>query len=236
MRLLGMLGFLGFLLTATGAGAAEIIILESTADGIEAGAIMEDTDPVDVPDGAMLLVVEEDGTTREIIGPYSGALAPAGSGSDSGGGLIANLGKLVKDRETKRQVLGAIRAAPGQVPPDLYLIDAARSETVCVPQGSAPVLWRPATMAAETEVELSSDRGGLERFIWTGDSQTTEWPSSVAISDGEAYAVRLGIAPRPTELTIRLVPSDIKSAPAQAAWMYDAGCRRQAVILVESLR
>lgn len=235
MRYIQILGFLGGFLTPFWAAAAEIVILESTAPGVEAGAIVQDSDPVDVPDGTMLLIVEEDGTTREIAGPFNGPIGSAG-GEGNGGGLIANLGKLVKDRETKRQVLGAIRAAPGQVPPDLYLIDAARSGTVCIPAGDAPVLWRPLTMAAETEVNLDGDEQGHGRFVWTGASQTADWPVEVTLSDGAAYALRLGLAPRPTELVVRLIPAEVTKPPARAAWMYEAGCRRQAVLLVENLQ
>lgn len=227
--------FLLALLTAPiGVHSAEIIILESTAPGIEAGSIVQDTDIVQIPDGAVILIAEEDGTTRDIAGPYNGPAGSAGTGG-GGGGLIANLGKLVQERENKRQVLGAIRAAPGQVPPDLYLIDAARSETVCLPAGHAPRLWRPATMAAETEVSIRLSDGPSANFLWGSTEQTADWPVEVALRDGGDYALRLGIVPRPTQLSIRLVPSSMEKPTAQAAWMHEVGCRRQAILLIENL-
>ncbi|WP_416899161.1 MAG: hypothetical protein ACMVY4_05405 [Minwuia sp.] len=235
MRSLGLLSFLACLAAAWAASAAEIVILESTAPGIEAGAIVEDTDTVEVPDGAMILIVEEDGSSREIAGPFSGAIGSAGSGGESGGGLIANLGKLVQDRESKRQVLGAIRAAPGQVSPQIYLVDVARSETVCIPTGQTPTLWRPATMAAETEVEMAGASGASARFLWPDEAQSAAWPDGLPLADGGAYALRLAIAPRPTEVKLRLVPDTVTETAARAAWMYQAGCHRQAIALIESL-
>lgn len=236
MKICRFLILLSFLIVPLGVHSAEIIVLESTAPGIEAGSIVQDTDIVQIPDGAVILVAEEDGTTRDIAGPYNGPAGSAGTGTgEGGGGLIANLGKLVQDRENTRQVLGAIRAAPGQVPPDLYLIDAARSETVCLPAGLAPRLWRPATMAAETEVSIRLFDGPSANFLWGSAEQIADWPAAVTLRDGGDYALRLGIAPRPTQLSIRLVPSSLAKPTAQAAWMYNAGCRRQAALLIEGL-
>lgn len=232
MQMSRILVLLACLIAPLHAHSAEIIVLESTAPGIEAGSIVQDTDSVEVPDGTMILLVEEDGTTRDISGPFIGPVGSAGA-AGNGGGLIANLGKLVQDRENKRQVLGAIRTAPGQVPPDLYLIDAARSETVCIPEGLEPRLWRPATMAAETEVRLRMANGSSKSFLWPARKQTAKWPSDVALRDDGNYALRLGIAPRPTELSVRLIPESIKLPTVQAAWMFQAGCRRQAALLIE---
>lgn len=218
------------------ARAEEIVIIESTAPGIEAGAILDSADKVSVPEGAMIVVVEADGSTRTIDGPYEAALDAAAKGGEADGGLIANLGKLVSERENERQVLGAIRAAPGQVPQEIYVVDIGRSGNVCVPADGEIVLWRPETMAAESETTLSDmDSGGDATVLWSAGEQTLDWPAALTPRDGARYAVRLDIAPRPAEIRLRLVPGKLQGDAARAAWMAGAGCRRQAERLLARL-
>lgn len=214
--------------------AAEIVVIESTVSEVEAGAILEDTDTVSIPAGKMIVVVEEDGSSRTIDGPFEGALGSTGAAESAG--LVANLGKLVRDREESRQVLGAIRAAPGQVPPEVFLVDVARSGTNCVPAGKPVRFWRPATMAMESELIVEA-LGVSEstRLLWPANSQLAEWPAGVTLSDGTAYRMRLAEASRSFELTLRVIPAEIEQALEQAAWMIDAGCRRQARMVLAEL-
>ena len=232
----GLLAGLALVAGVTAAGAEEIVIIESSAPDVEAGAILDSADVVNVPAGTSIVIVEPDGSTRTIEGPFQAALGAAGEGGDAGGGLIANLGKLVSEREESRQVLGAIRAAPGQVAESVYVVDVGRSGDVCIADGASVRLWRPATMAAETEMTLTdAAAGGSATVLWLEGAQTLDWPSALPPADGARYAVRLDIAPRPAEVRLRFIPDDVVSDAARAAWMADAGCRRQAGQLLAHL-
>ncbi|MEC9345379.1 MAG: hypothetical protein VYB54_04075 [Pseudomonadota bacterium] len=206
--------------------AAEIVVIESTAPGIESGSILDSAATVSVPAGSFIVVVEEDGSSRTIDGPWDAPLAAAAT--DGGGGLVASLGKLVAERETEHQVLGAIRAAPGQVALDSFVVDITRTGPVCVPDGGAPVLWRPGTMAAESEITLTAPDGTSARLLWPDGAQRLAWPESLPAGTGARYAVRLATAPRPVGVELRRIPADIVAGPAQAAWMYEQGCVSQA--------
>ena len=227
-------GAAALILSAAPAWAVDIVIIESTVPSIEAGTILDSSLAVSVPAGHEIVIVEPDGSSRVIQGPYAGALGGAGSnvGND---GLMASLGKLVKERENERQVLGAIRAAPGQVKPEIYLVDVARSGTVCLPEGQAPSLWRPATMAKETEIAIApapgtgpGDDGRASRQLWRDGAQALPWPSDLSVTDDQEYLIRLEATPRPVKIRLRRIPGALASVGEQAAWMYRNGCRRQA--------
>jgi hypothetical protein len=214
--------------------AAEIVVIESTVVEIEAGSILDDAQTVSVPEGGMIVIVEEDGSSRTIEGPFEGTLASQGQSDD--GGLVANLGKLVRNREESRQVLGAIRAAPGQVPAEVYMVDVARSGINCVLAGKPARLWRPETMSMETELSLESLNGSaVVQVLWANADQVLDWPKQVPASDGSKYRVRLAEASRSFDITIRQVPVEIEEITERIAWMAEAGCRRQARMALDQL-
>lgn len=218
----------GMMSISVSASADEIVIIESTAPLIEAGVILDSADVVDVPDGTEIVIVEEDGSSRTITGPYNAPISAAGSSSGDSG-LIASIGKLVEARRTEQQVLGAIRAAPGQVAPDVYAIDIARSRTVCIPSNTAPTLWRPATLALESEILVTRDAdGAVNTRLWPKGKQFLSWPDSPKAKDGERYTIRLRALPRPSKIDVRIMPLSLTSFAEKSGWMFQQGCRRQA--------
>jgi hypothetical protein len=224
----------GVMSISMSASADEIVIIESTAPLIEAGVILDSADVVNVPDGTEIVIVEEDGSSRTITGPYNAPISAAGS-SSSDQGLIASIGKLVEARKTEQQVLGAIRAAPGQIAPNVYAIDIARSRTVCIPSNTAPTLWRPATLALESEISVTRDAdGAVDTRLWPKGEQSLSWPDNPKAKDGERYTIRLRALPRPSKIDVRVIPPSITSFAEKSSWMFQQGCRRQAERLLAS--
>lgn len=65
-----------FLLVSGGAAHAELLVTESTVDGIAMNATFADGAAFDVPDGRLLRFLKRpQNTTHEIEGPYQGTLA-----------------------------------------------------------------------------------------------------------------------------------------------------------------
>ena len=222
-------------LFASVAQASEIVVIESTAPGVEAGVFLDSADAVSIPAGASILIVEADGSTRTVEGPFDGPLGAAAAPDADSAGLMANLGKLISEREEEEQVLGAIRTAPGQVAEAVYVVDVGRSGDVCVPEGAAIRLWRPVLMAAESETTLTGAAGEPVTALWLEGEQFLDWPVALPAEDGERYAIRLAIAPRPAEVRLRFVPASLETDTRRAAWMAGAGCRRQAERLLQGL-
>ncbi|MEM7268371.1 MAG: hypothetical protein AAF401_03855 [Pseudomonadota bacterium] len=88
------------LLLAEGA-RSDIVVLESTVASIEPGSIIAEEATLELPAGASLMLISEQGETRIVTGPYSGPAGDARANGDES--LFATRG-----RETK--VLGAVRA------------------------------------------------------------------------------------------------------------------------------
>ena len=232
-RLAGLVLFLA-LACSSSLAAAEIVIIESTAPGLDAGSMIGADEIVTVPEGAWIVIVEPDGSSRTIEGPYEAAIGAAGA-ITGGGDLIAGLSKLVAERENEQQILGALRAAPGQIAERVFVVDVARSRTTCVPANQPLVLWRPTTMAVEAETRIETGGGESAVLLWPEGEQELDWPPLLIPGDGEHYLVRLDTAPRPAVIEFRLIPVAITSDAERAVWMLNAGCRRQAERLVDQL-
>ncbi|MGB0507692.1 MAG: hypothetical protein ACPGGK_16000 [Pikeienuella sp.] len=82
---------------------ADVVILDSTSDALVIGDVLEDSVLVDIPEGALVTLIDGLGETKIVAGPYSG---PIGSATSSDGGLEA----LTASRGSETKVLGAVRA------------------------------------------------------------------------------------------------------------------------------
>lgn len=99
---------IGAALCAGAASAADYVILDSTAAGIEPGIVVDGGADVSIPNGAQVVLIDPAGETVVVDGPYDGTLsAAAASGQE---GLGSALGRLTTSRGEDTTVLGAVRA------------------------------------------------------------------------------------------------------------------------------
>ena len=99
-----IVGF-AFAALAGGAVAADYVILESDAAGIEPGIVVDGAADIVVPAGAQIVLIDPAGETRVVAGPYSGLVADArGTGSDA-----SAIDRLTTQRGKDTKVLGAVR-------------------------------------------------------------------------------------------------------------------------------
>lgn len=94
---------------ATTASAADYVILESDAAGIEPGIVVAAGADIAVPEGASIVMIDPNGQTVAVEGPYSGPIASAGTA----GGASA-IERLTTAREQDTKVLGAVRGVTVQ--------------------------------------------------------------------------------------------------------------------------
>lgn len=85
------------------AAVADVVILDSTSDALVIGDVLEDSKVVEIPEGALVTLIDGLGETKIVAGPYSG---PIGEASSSDSGLEA----LTASRGSETKVLGAVRA------------------------------------------------------------------------------------------------------------------------------
>ena len=86
------------------AHASDVVILDSTAATLEAGALVAEETVVSIPSGAAVTVIMPSGDTKIINGPYSG---PLGATSEV---ASAGIAELTATRGGDTKVLGAVRA------------------------------------------------------------------------------------------------------------------------------
>lgn len=88
-----------------GAAAADYVILESDAAGIEPGIVVDGSADIVVPEGAQIVLIDPTGETRVVTGPYAGIIANARGAT----GSASAIDRLTTQRGKDTKVLGAVR-------------------------------------------------------------------------------------------------------------------------------
>lgn len=214
------------------AAAGPVVILSGEVNGNGPGSVVDEATVISLPAGAVLMMNDASGQTRTLTGPYDGPIGAAGNGAAEASGLE----RLVATRAAETSRLGAIRAAPGQIPPDAAMISIAQSAVQCAPADAAIRLWRPETMDADSHVTITDPASGAEaQMIWHQGVATVEWPAALPLVSGRAYLVEMDLVPRPVEITLHRPETEIADTAALAEWMTGKGCRRQALALLDRL-
>lgn len=228
--------FFGVISWAGVAGAAEIIVLDSSVEAIKAGAMIDSASNISVPAGRKITVMEADGSVRTISGPYDGA---ASSSAKAGGSqLMAGLSKLVTERSERKAVLGAVRAVDtGSQNTNLLAIDVTKSQIFCLPKGANPVLWRPESMNLDVQFAIASwhDQDNVRRAIWRRGDQTLAWPPNLTIGAGADFILRMDVALKDTQLRVHRMPDTLATTADQVVWMAQTGCESQARLLLDQM-
>ncbi|MEM7546095.1 MAG: hypothetical protein AAF367_11215 [Pseudomonadota bacterium] len=95
------------LLSVGMAWAEDYVILDSNAAGIEPGIVVDGTADVSIPAGATLVLIDPQGETRVVEGPFDGPLVAAQARSDDS--FSETLDRLTTSRGQDTKVLGAVR-------------------------------------------------------------------------------------------------------------------------------
>jgi hypothetical protein len=235
-RWIGVLLALGLVFGAGAAAANQFVVVASTEAAWKPGQIVPAGTTFDLPAGAKVTLVGADGSRVNIRGPYRGAPAMI-TGAAGSGQMLQQLAQLVSRDRTETSALGATRAGADliQVPGrDPLSIDVTRPGTQCIASGKRPVLWRAASSrpATGTVVRAGTDQQG--QIQWATGNHSTDWPQAVAAIGGARYVIRLRDRPQPTEIELKLVPTNLPSVGHQALWMNDQGCAEQARLLLQT--
>lgn len=231
----------------TRADAAQLVVVKTEnlqATGLQPGAVIDAGKSIELPPGAVITVVSEDGTVSKLIGPFSGK--PANSGdAPSDPAMVEALSRLFASNQPTANAWGTFRgndqgttfrggAENGHVAP-VWSVDVQHSQTACALPSQAPVLWRAEAAQAfsMTVLQLQTGREGTVTF----EPGVTEmsWPQGVPLADGGDYALRDADNRWEQRVLLKLLPNDVHGTAQQAAWMSDAGCVRQARALLASL-
>lgn len=213
------------------AHATDLVIVESTASDLPAGQVVKAGVPITIPAGTQISVVGEDGKVIRLSGPFSGLAAPA-SAAAGDKGTVQALSRLFADKGPAATSWGTFRGeGVGEEagnPPDVWSVNLLRSETVCVPTGTRPLLWRADASQPMSAILLEMRTGREGTIVLDAGQQTLPWPQTPAIVDAGEYALREPDGSGERRLVVRVIPANTATGVSEVAWMSDAGCLRQA--------
>jgi hypothetical protein len=229
------------LLAVSSGQAAELVVIDSTVPRITPGQIIDSTKPLKLAAGARLSLVGEDGRVIKLQGPYSGAPMTGEGDEARDKGVVRALSRLFSPTHPQDSTWGTfrgaetLRGAEALNPPDVWAFNVLRSETVCLPSGAGPILWRPHAEAELMVLLLHLATGREATVTFAPGEASASWPPEVSLLDGGIYVIRDIANQWERRLLVRLIPPDRDTPVTQAAWMSDAGCIGQAKELVSRL-
>mgnify|MGYP001167423116 CR=1 FL=1 len=226
---------------AASAMAGQLVVVDSTSPKWPAGSVVDASKPLSIGANETLTLVGEDGTLHRLTGPSSGVpgvdTAPAGSDKN----VVQALSRLFAANQPAASAWGTFRGSEAVMdreaanPPEVWAWNLYRSDRICVPAGAQPSMWRP---------DASRDQGVVLLHLSTGSEAEVElapgqdhaaWPQAVPLLDGGEYAIRDAGNLWERKLLVYVIPADEASDIRQIAWMSDAGCLRQARLMVAHL-
>jgi len=226
---------------ATGAAQAELVVIASTAPGISAGKLLSNGEILSVPDGAMVMLLDQAGRSLTINGPYSD-VAGGKDQAESGSKVMVAVASLLRssdDYEEFGATRGITLSAPSGTATSAAIpenaIDVTRSTTFCVRAGLSPVLWRP-DQNLGTDYKLSAHGDGTPLDFANNDALVA-WPSNVPLEAGTYRITGAGRTSDAAMITLRIASGDAAiSEPERIAWLAGQGCADQAKRHLASLR
>lgn len=232
MRDITRIMMLALLTSIAPVSAGPMLVIASNVPAYEFGAVIDGQQPISIDEGFLTLIAAN-GERVELEGPVQGLVDPAPPHADPT--LIRVLSRLVQSElEAERTAPATLFATVPRVRPDIWSADVTRSGIYCLPTAT-PTLWRS---HARSETTLKLKRLTAEpntSMLWPAGESKIAWPRTLALSDGATYEVRLSDAVGRTELTMRLIPGGLPTDAHRVAWMFQHGCRAQALLVLDAL-
>ena len=212
---------------ATAAQAAQYIVVEARGIGMAVGSVVDPTKPLVLKQGQHLTLISDSGQTIKLDGPFEKAPVAA-----QGVQLAAAFGSLVTNQNGRTGEIGTTRGSNVAKLPTPWLIDATRSGTVCLRQGEAPVLWRPAAATQADVVIMAADRSWKAEANWPKGAERLDVKSDMGVHGNASYFVSVNGAEQ--AISVSTVPASLANDQMRAAWMIQKGCNQQAEALMRS--
>lgn len=211
--------------------AAELVVVEASGVSLEAGSSLDAAKPLKLPEGARVTLINEEGATIKLAGPFDGV--PTVAASSGAQGIGASLGGLVASRAADTASLGAVRAGDVAEPlPATWVVDATRPGDACIATGNPVVLWRPKAEKEATMALMPADRSWTAEAPWPMGAALLQLPEDVPFVDGGTFVVEMD--GNSSAVIVHIMPASVKAPKMVAAWLEAKGCSRQRSALVKT--
>jgi hypothetical protein len=223
---------LAFAASLDAAHAGQLVVVsDSGSIGFPRGSVLNDGANVKIPSGQALELIDSGGKGVTIRGAYDGTVHGTGQSGSTDGSVVAALTQILTG--PARKEIGVVRGVgDAPQPPDPRFVDLSDDGTVCVAPGAKAMLWRPVATRRSALILARLSTGERAELEWPANEATIAWPDTLGIVSGETYQATFPGAVKKPRILIKVVPfSD--SSVATAARLADAGCRAQALTLLQ---
>lgn len=179
---------------AAAPASAQVIVVQSTAKGVKAGTLLDNSAQVNLPKGTRAVFVLPSGATRTVSGPFKGRAADLTKGVKANPGVFEAVKRYVHTGGANEKNVGAMRsAAPSfalqSLPFSWRSVPVTTTGDYCVERGAAVSLIRPNSRKAEalTIIAMASKRRA--RVAFAAGAASIPWPDALAIDAGATYAL-----------------------------------------------
>jgi hypothetical protein len=213
------------------AKAADFIVIDARRVALRVGQTVDSTKPLTLKEGQQITLISPTGATIKLDGPYD----KAPDAEQSRGVPVANtLALLVSQRQARVGEVGTTRGLAPNALPDPWVLDASRTGTVCLREGTVAVLWRPSTTQDAELAVAPADRSWKAEAHWVAGSDRITIQPPAVIRAGATYVVTLnGVQ---TAMKVENVPAVLSNDSMRAAWLAGKGCEAQAQAILPSGR
>lgn len=214
--------------------AQNVLIIESTVAAFEPGKTAPAGLEVQLKVGEILRVLQDDGQTTTLEGPYVGPLgAQLGETGFDARQASTLLDRLFGPDLVERTGLGGVRGAVAGALPlaanSPWPIPTTDSRVHCVrAPGAAPRLWRPDAERADSLLVTVLTTGISASVRWAAGDHEVAWPKAVPLHDGAMYLLRRDNSITSVNVQIRFVPRALPEDLRLALWLAASDCDTQA--------
>jgi hypothetical protein len=220
---------------AAAANKYVVIAADPPIASLPLGYVVKVDDQIDVPAGALLTLLGDDGTVTTVGGPQR-LVVTAEPESDSAEAIrtrttFQRISDLLLGSPDDGEVLGGRRSvgqsSAGQEPLDPWALPVQHPGEGCLQSGD--VTLRRAGSLKETPVGVTvNGTKVMTGSIWAGGQAILHLPT-VGVDEAKTLEIKLG--DQTVRFTIHMLPAEIK--PNQGmdvlAWMLETGCKVQAM-------
>lgn len=189
---------------------AQVIVVQSTADGLNAGATLENNTAITIPAGKQAIFVLPSGATRTVSGPFKGKASELTKGVKAAPGLFDAVKRYVQTGGTNQKNVGAVRSAAPIVafsrgmPFSWHAVPVSASGDYCVEKDRNISIVRTSATGEQsiTIIDLKSKQ--RTELTFANGEKSAPWPEEIELNPGSSYAVLTQGRPI-RELRIRMI-------------------------------
>lgn len=179
----------------TSAASAQVIVVQSTAPGLNAGSVLENNTRITIPKDAKAIFVLPNGATRTITGPFSGRAANLTKGVRANPGVFDAVRRYVRTGGSTQRHVGAVRsAAPAfalgkPLPFSWTAVPLTVSGDYCIKKGAPVTLVRSrgTQKLPVTIIDMGTKR--KVRVAFKAGADSVAWPRDLGLQAGATYAL-----------------------------------------------